>query len=897
MNFLVRLTDSGLIHPSLLPILFGDLLDDEDYWYEIDNDIPRISRDVLLLYMGLIQAYCFARAHDRNVTLRELDVPKRILDEIENIWKVDCPDVFTSFGYLSSYLKKGTDAYDPHFFGKDAKEWVSWAFQIYTSLSSEDDENEDTGRQFYSADSYRNNFLKLLASLPLLRNTRFVRETMKFEFVLPEGTMSVKVSPFITFLNFEAGPIGEPVDAVTTNCYILTSVFKGDKNDELFFDTMRINETGSEMDKRKICRQVQTNENLMLLCKTAGLETQWYSPEDCWCDLKFLNKMVDATEQVLLAYCGVDRKEFRMGFDIRERLLDILMDTDLYSVLSERRHIYVQDLNYILFDLFLSEGLFKTVQCILINPPQASEATSRKMFELYLKSLADFNHIREEQIKGYTEACDNRIKTALEKLSHIIPAESAVYKKRELEIRAEWKTFYILQAAGIQANNLFADVESFLSIDDFYDMIGNSYTSLELDLMNILRMLCVFYGALLLNKVPFDEEKYYADAEKIAPRYSLSTNTLASLFDQFIRIAEQAEASSTVEELLGRKGFGLNRLEYLNYCRKQILAPERGANELPRKSTGYGIFISYAHEDYDLVKPIVDRWRKLGYSFFFDETDIHCGQSWIKIAEAAMDNTECKMVVAFVSRNSVQKSAVAHEIEHAAYISAKKFPNDPEKQSRFIVPVNLESEGIHIYLPELVHTAPDVFPSFQRSAARKIYEHMPRESVFITYDTASAESFDSDIRHMYEAMAFSDGRVVTSKQMQDRFVLAVANFYAFLKFGGHSFQSQNSIDSYFNNENADFSECIFPIVASVKEARIKRDHIAIVGYEMIRGKGRKKSQISHILTSRTLEVNDYYCIPKYRNSGEYRNWMVEPLLIRCDKFTEILNKTKESNNG
>ena len=74
------------------------------------------------------------------------------------------------------------------------------------------------------------------------------------------------------------------------------------------------------------------------------------------------------------------------------------------------------------------------------------------------------------------------------------------------------------------------------------------------------------------------------------------------------------------------------------------------------------------------------------------------------------------------------------------------------------------------------------------------------------------------------------------------------------------------------------------MLASVRETRIKRDNITVIGYEIIRGKGRANKPSNYILSSKKLAVDEYYCLPNYKTVGENCSWMVEPLLISYDKF-------------
>lgn len=891
MNLLKEIKNRGSIDESLFPLIFGKMLEDEDYWYEAELDLPRLSRNIILFYFGLTQAYCFARCQYENKTLNESSIASKIVKPISRVWDADAADVFSAEGEIFSYFITCSGCDDENLFTAETRDLLVSIYKDYETIASKNSRamlNSITPSKFFD----------FLASLPLLKNTKFSNNSMKLEMKLVEGRVSIKASPFISFLSFENGPIGELVDKFTYNAYVLFSVSKGDANNELIFDTVRLDETGSDSDNRRLCRNLKSNENLVILCKTADIKTQWYSSDDCWCDLKFLNKMVEATENVLLECCGIrlwDR-QIQAAEDITEKFKLVFKNTELYDNVSRYTAVTLGNLNEILFDLFLTEGLFKTVRSILHNPLTADRKAA-EMFELYLSTFVSMGIIDKNREAQLITLSERQISSALDKLSHIVSKKSEIFKRRRLEIQAEWETFFILQGAGVKSDNLFADVETILSIDDYYDMIENDDSTIESDLIQLLETMCVFYAALVENTSPFDEQKYYEDAEKLAVKYVSAGHSLETLFDLFMDIAKKCEEKPHINELLGRRGISNNSLKYLSFYKKQILSEM--SRPSPRKlstgSTGYGIFVSYAHEDYDLVKPIIERWREMRLNFFFDESDIHHGQNWQRVAEDAMDRNDCKLVVAFCSKNSVCKEAVSLEIEHANQWRQIKYPEDEQKQSMYIIPINLEKEPIKDYLPKIANTHPSV--NTCRAYAKRISKCISGEDVYIDYHTTSPDQLDEAIWNDYDMLANGDGRVIAPFKF-DPFKLAVANFYAFLKYGGDAISKDaDSIDSYFNNENESLSKCIFPIVASVEEARIKRDNIAIVGYELIRGKGRKKARLSHILTSRTLEIYDYYCIPKYRNSGELKDWMIEPLLIRCDKFIEILSKAKEKNNA
>lgn len=892
MNFLDSLKKQNLINETFLPIFFNDLLDDEDndYWWAPEFDLPRLTHSISLFYLGLIQSYCFAQAQSTAQTVKELPVNEKIINTIVGIWDVDTPAKLNSTGELFSFfISVINENPDSLFFNAEFKKHFGDFKKAFETISS----NSRTLLNVFSCEQ----FFDFLRSLPLLRAASFNKQTMKLEFFADNKTISVKASPFITFLSFDNSPLGETVEYPTKHCYILSSVSKGQKNDELFFDTLRLDSTKLEKDKKRICRQITNNENLKLLCKTADIKTQWYPVDDCWCDLKFLNKMVDATQNVLFKCCGISDLKFQGSENIKGKLLTILQDTELFETLQALTEIKACDLNDILFNLFLSEGLFRSVKSIVLNPKEIKKLSSDIMFDYYLQELVSSKAITSEEAKEHSSKCDDRINQSLRKLAHIVAEKSEPYIIRQREIDAEWKTYYILKAAGIKTNSLFADVETILSIDDYYDMLVNNDTSPEYDLMQLLRMLCIFYKALLKNGSTFNESKFFSDVKKIAPKYNITNHTLETLFNSFAQIAKETENSPEMAELIGRAGVGVEACKYIEFIREKLFGTETSTsvnNYTDLKSTEHAMFISYAHEDIDIVKPIVERWRNMGIDLFFDDSDIHHGENWEEIAGQCIKSDRCKIFVFFSSKASVCKEGVLKELRCAYY--AKVNPEEPAKAvSGFIIPINLEkdTQGLKDYLPKMTTTPSD---KNARQAASEILHknYLELETSCINYHKLTPEEFDKEILKDYHHLTGSDGKVVVPFSFTPM-NLAIANFYVFLKYGSTEWCSDAAkIHSCFNSKDTSQSKCIYPIVASIKEARIKRDNIAIVGYELIRGKGRQ-SESSHILTSKVLDVDDYYCIPKYRNSDNPGKYMIEPLLIKCDKFLEILSKSRGDN--
>lgn len=895
MKLFDRILREKLVDESLLRIVFGAEQYDGE-WEDANDvmhpyDLPGTAYNVCLFYFALIQGCYIGQALQLTCKLQELAASPKVIAPIADMWKENRSCDFSYADTLFSYLLGCADFCQEDILPASAKPYIAKV--------------RDTYKKYKSTSSVHSNllseefFIGLLQNLPLLRNTRFDSQQMRLHMQLENQEIAVKCSPFLSFLSFEDNELGTPVDYVTKNCFILLSVSKGDKNDELYFDTIELNGYNTPR-KVRVWRNVINNENLVLICQAVDITTKWYPVEDYWCDYTFLTNLIDVAEDVLLKHFLSSKyidKEIQAQLDITPKFLEIFEDTEMFSSMPSGNRITVKDLKGVLRDLLLSEGLFKTIRSILYNPGSSTHDrnSNKLLFDKFSEGFVQFGMISPAQRDEYKSQCAAKIQDSLQRLAHIVTVESGAYQKRSLEIRAEWETFYLLQMAGIKNEKLFADVEKILSIDDFYDMLANPGSTIEQDLQQVLYLLNCFYGALLKNSLPFNEKKYYKDLAKLCESYAPDNNTLESMFDTFSQIVQKCSKSDVIEKLLGRRMQWQDVDKLLNFHKKDILDKLNSGlslNENPACGN-HTVFISYAHEDKSTVKACVERWRDRGIRMFFDETDIHCGDNWRAIADSAMDNDNCKMVVVFMSKNAATSAAVKHELEHAQMIASRKFPLSAQKAECFIVPINLEADSIDSYLKVFEHNI--VTPRISQDesdCAKAIREILSAQKVFIDFRRQDTAVIDDTIQKQYELLIDSEGRVIAPFEYSD-VALAVANFYYFLKYGAPDIVGSTSIDSCFNDDSRSLSKCIFPIVASLKETRIKRDNIALVGYEMIKGKGRKKMNLRYILSTKKYLADEYYCIPHYR-SDESGLWMVEPLLIQCDRFIEILSQNERS---
>ena len=83
------------------------------------------------------------------------------------------------------------------------------------------------------------------------------------------------------------------------------------------------------------------------------------------------------------------------------------------------------------------------------------------------------------------------------------------------------------------------------------------------------------------------------------------------------------------------------------------------------------IFISYAHDDSDLVYPEIERFHNDGYNIWYDE-GIISGDRWHEVVERALINSS--LVVFFISENAVESLNVRNEVFLAFRKNIPVFP-------------------------------------------------------------------------------------------------------------------------------------------------------------------------------------------------------------------------------
>ena len=90
------------------------------------------------------------------------------------------------------------------------------------------------------------------------------------------------------------------------------------------------------------------------------------------------------------------------------------------------------------------------------------------------------------------------------------------------------------------------------------------------------------------------------------------------------------------------------------------------------------VFVSYAHEDKDRIKPIISYFAELGFLIWTDE-QIHAGSSFRLVIQEALDSAAC--VIVFWTSISINSKFVFSEVERA-------------KKRGILVPLKLDLEAM-----------------------------------------------------------------------------------------------------------------------------------------------------------------------------------------------------------
>ena len=889
-----RLIDENLISPSMSDILFSS------------DDLKRTShlrREMLIatsyriceIYAALVHAYVVGKAIYLGTTVDNLPY-KHVAPKILDFWDTNISKKFNDMAPLSFLFDAMRDK-EPDWFTSDAESILREVRNIYGQYShGVPSGNKEKKDDLYSVTPQM--LKRLLQALPLFKTTVVDEENLKFIFLDKKDEFSIKCMPFVGYWNEEKKiVVGRDTDYVDlteeppNEAYVLVGVKKGRDEMHLRFEILVLD--GRRDDELQLVTKTVQNslnsEYLRMVCAAVKHPIEWSPVKHTKCDLSFLKTLTEAVSRTLISFWNSEEVYIQPGMiTVESHLRKMFIGSELQNAIDENVKIREEDLVNVFYELFINYGIFKTMYALFLD--LGNWQYGEKLFDAYFESLKEAV-LTEDSVINYKAECNECIADHLRKLVAVIPETSPkALKSRKRAIFAEWRAYYALKAAGLHADKLFTEQESIQSIDDYYYMIKNSSTQLTDDLHEVMTVLIGFYEALLSASIPFDEDKFYKDMWNA--RENVSDRPISELLDSFKNVVIRSEKDNeSLEQYAGR-----NRVCDPTLLEK-VLAPVRKCLKMSKttqalQSNGKDqIFISYAHSDTKAVERYIKSWTDQRLPIFQDKNRFKAGDDWLARAKEFIHSPDCKVVVVFLSENSVISDAVAEEIEAAAASAGNKYTSDNNKD-RFIIPINLCTErSVQDYLHHRLKfdSKNGGFPRNEEGAARRIAK-------VITEYKLQKELYDARdqiLKEINDRLTVEcDGALDCDQKQYNDLEYSVALLYAFLKFGDE-FQGcrKEEIDEIFKTKRVNGKTCIFPLVTAVKETKIKRDNITLMGYEIIGNKESEATTTNYILSADHLRQDDYYCLPHSRTTAPDCSWMVEPFLISYHLFA---NPPKEN---
>ena len=894
LNYKNIVWERKLVSPGIASFLFGNTPKQHRRalaYYNLINT----ARSVCLFYANLIQACVF---HDalKNGTTFDDDSPDAIHKAIRAYWVnhngKDLGVEKSVFSFLKDCIK--SVQYNG-IFGENAAKRLNEQCEYYERYVA------GNSRMYSDIEKYENSFRSLLLELPLLRQCDLDIDKQRFQF--PDGDTAA-FAPFLFYWDNVSQTVSErPTDDRDVDRYVLTSVTQGDSNNEVTLCLICLGQYKSI--RRELTIKGNDNglgETMIALCKTVGVNTiQWYPPEAYWCDFAFVERIVCASTKVVLTYIK-SREDTYSDADktsLMNELADLFKCTGLESKIKDA-HIEVrteEDLKRFWYAFMIQNGVFKVILGLLYDDPSSifelpdeskssesgrtSDTTGYgdKLFDLfvtYFRENCTDGTLTNEAIDQYVKICKENVDQHQKRLDGIYLKHGSCYEIRKREIAAENRAYAIMKMVGYAEAALFPDKEELLSIDDYFNKCSNPMDEVVKDLRKVLILLSEIYGGLLRNRYPFDEARFIRDAEEIYREIRLFS--IEQLFDYFEKdvcgAAERIQGpvgENLLWKLTGRTKVMQKNL--LSKFRQLILTRLHDSKENGR------IFISYSHEDKEIVRRFYDTLIELNIkpnNVFYDDSDVHISEAWITKVQDAMPT--CCTSILFLSKNALLSKAVSSEYTLA---------EDQAKSNQ----VSNADYFIYVYLANETKEYKDYNDLYRKTAARA----SAAERKYIeAFDATNGEAIGYFDEHIYDKDSglYAEIRKRLGKKDERKFQNAVKAFYMTLKDTTETHLTRLLLDNSNNkfpifNPDEMTSKCVFPMLVSVRETKIKRDNTTILGYEMIRSDRTPNAELHHILSSRKLAADDYYCIPNQNTSADDCSWIVDPVMIPASVLEKI----------
>ncbi len=857
LDFVKKLVDKGLLTNSMAEIIYTA---DEERQKRLTSFKTTMTPSfrICMLYTALLQAYVVAKANFHDCKASSLPY-KNCYHEIRKVWDPNnTPNSIDENVFSFLYTCAADNA--PELSTEKTQANITRLRDLFRQMTNPNIRFEQRAQSFADIEA-------LMESLPLLANTELDNTKGKLIFTSADksDSFSIRAYPFLSFWDYEGNMSST---TLTESFVVLNSVRQASGNGPIVFDVRILDAREQRASSKTLSQEVKKDENLKMIFDKLDIDVKFSSVDNCLCDFKFMQKLTECTYTVMKEFWNRNDKTPKLN--LTPKLKKMFLGSEIYSKIDDQREIKKEDLNNFFYEMFINYGIFNVMRGLFLDTKEWPYG--EQLFTLYLNEL---------ERRGLTEweraACEQEYHTNVERhlqqLKDIVSEGSKQYEQRSRFIYSEWRAFCILSAMGLKTDKLLTDEENIHSIDDYYDMIRNNQSQTTQGLRDVLLMLTGLYGSLLECDVPFNETQFSGMLEE---RYKLNrTKDIKNLISDFQDIVARSKSNANISYLLGREcicqaekldSYLTMIVDALDISSQEIIAAPK-----PKKK----LFISYSHKDETEVMQAVAALRALlgdKCDIFVDNAELRGGKNWEIAVMKEMESPNCVAVITFMSPNAIKSNAVCFEIEHA---------NKIQKRDGFIIAVNLAKEPLNDYLDAAVHDANNE----EQHIASRLSEIFHSKSINRAWPQDLQKLMD-DIEELLNAAPVE----ITQEREYDALELAVANFYALLKLGENCpdewLEDSSQLDEVFKNSAPGGRSCVFPLVVSVKETKIKRDNVTLMGYEIIGGKEESERGTNYILSSRNLGTDDYYCIPG-KATGQGCSWMVEPLLICHNLFPNI----------
>ena len=868
MDLYSEIERAGTASPSFSAIFLGDP-DDFEAPVLQTLSLPKLMYDISMFYAMLIQARLAKRAIEESKQIYDLcgDGTGRFL---RYLWHYGSSDVsklhldgtgLTLFSFLNDCVREGID---PSAFGPNAPavlRGVADHYSRFTQMGS-----------VWNIKEYKVRFLELLEAFPLLAIVEIDKDQSRVRF--DDGDW-INASPFI-FFNED-------------RTFFMITVNKGEQNHQLRIRVHEFNNLDEDPNEKYVTVVVRNNEYLTMLCEAYGLETVWYSQEEylgnCTFVVRLSEILAEALQEDIKNQVGMqpDIIPYVRRYFQRSPILDTIdsLAKPINGNGTSGDNNYA--LQNLLMGLIITNGALVTTHDLIYVGDYMTDNTcvptidedydeqfnmsADRLFNLVVDIITRKGYAKLD-VEHRVNQCRREIDLHLRQLEGIVPENTLAYRIRADHILAEQMSSCILQLIGVEKDNLFANQEVMLSINDYFDMVNNRNADLAQSIHNIVSFLIRFYS-------------------KIAGHYTemplgISPHEMLEIFRGY---CEKVQGSPKISEAIGRDICDLKILDsYIDNFKRIKSWNGDGVGFI---SKDY-FMISYSHEDSEFVKKEVMHLRSRGYNIHIDEDRFRAGDNWRSRFVKELQDPDCVGMLAFLSKRSVAKDTIRFEMEAAARI-ADEHNLDEDEAYRFVVPVNMEMESIGAWMNDLLYSKDSGLSRAEWDNVSACRDKIDSSKIFINrHDPTCSDQLEEAVSSRVEK-----GRVNVDFNTMNEAELAVNSFFAFLKTGEFYWfrrkDGQNELTRLMRSNDADMVHCIYPMLVSVKETRIKRDSITILGYEVITGKtqgGIDKSASRVMLSSSSIKADDYYCIPNVRSSGECGQWMANPLLVSFEDMRD-----------